>query len=31
MDAKTGWLKFGTFQGYHQMVELLVKTAYAVF
>ena len=26
-----GWLKFGTVQGYHHIVELLVKTAYAVF
>ena len=31
MDRKnTGWLKFGTVQGYHSMEELLVKIVYAV-
>ena len=28
---KIGSLKFGTFQGYCHMAELLVKTAYTIF
>ena len=30
-SQNTGWLKFGTFQGYLHMAELLVKIGYAVF
>ena len=30
-SQNTGWLKFGTVQGYHHMAELLVKMAYDVF
>ena len=26
-----GWLKIGTFEGYRQMAELLVKIPYTVF
>ena len=31
MDTKTGYLKFGTFQGYHDMTELLIKIAQVFF
>ena len=30
-SQNTDWLKYGTFQGYNHMAELLVKIAYAVF
>ena len=30
-SQNTDWLKFGTFQSYHQTTELLVKIAYVFF
>ena len=30
-SQNTGWLKFGTFHGYTNMAELLVKITYTVF
>ena len=30
-SQNSGWLKFGTAQGYHHMAELIDKTAYAAF
>ena len=31
VNPKTGCVKFGTFQSYHHMAELLVKIAYTLF